>query len=446
MDAKELSFKKVFPGLRLDGRPVRDCEWKELHEMRSEFMKAMEKHLEKIEKRGDSMTEAEAEAYEVAENVVRTIQREMDTREADGDKGPRPVRIGGGKEKKNTGTGEFRSGEPGLRYDAMFGTGEGMGPYEDREHFWQCVLTNQVPETRTMLASVGASGGFTVPAEMARDIYNAALEEATFLPYVKTFRMTTGTLAIPAWDSETRSEGGIAGFQGQWMPENGEFTPVTPKVRQINLAAKKLGVFIDVSRECISDSLTLSQQLGPTMTRNLAYMLDAALYDGTGTGQPLGILRSPARIEVARSVANQIAWDDVKDMYVRLHPAFLRNAKWFVSPSGLAQLLDLADAGNNNLFVQSAGPAIPPTLLGRPVMINEHSKALGTTGDLVFADLTQYGYGLRQEIIVEQTNAAQWLRDLMSFRAIVRCDGHCLMDTPITPVSGDSLSSIVVLA
>ena len=297
-----------------------------------------------------------------------------------------------------------------------------------------------------MLASVGASGGYTVPAEMARDIYNAALEEATFLPYVRTFRMTTGTLAVPAWDSETRSEGGIAGFQGQWMPEDGTFTPVTPKMRIINLAAKKLGVYIDVSRECISDSLTLSQQLGPTMTRNLGYMLDAALYDGTGVGQPLGILRSPARIEVARSVANQIAWDDVKDMYVRLHPAFLRNARWFVSPSALAQLLDLADAGNNNLFVQSAGPSIPPTLLGRPVMINEHSKALGTTGDFIFADLTQYGYGLRQEIIVESTNAAQWTRDLMSFRAIVRCDGHCLMDTAITPVSGDSLSSIVVLA
>lgn len=445
MDAKQLAFRKLFPGLNLD-TPVTAQNWKDLHALRGSLRKGCEDVLEKIDKRGDDATQTEIDALDIAETALRTIQEEMDFREKLGDKGPRNVRLGGGKEKKNIGTGEFRSGEPGLRYDAMFGAGEGMGPYEDREHFWQCVLTNQIPETRTMLASVGASGGYTVPAEMARDIYNAALEEATFLPYVRTFRMTTGTLAVPAWDSETRSEGGIAGFQGQWMPEDGTFTPVTPKMRIINLAAKKLGVYIDVSRECISDSLTLSQQLGPTMTRNLGYMLDAALYDGTGVGQPLGILRSPARIEVARSVANQIAWDDVKDMYVRLHPAFLRNARWFVSPSALAQLLDLADAGNNNLFVQSAGPSIPPTLLGRPVMINEHSKALGTTGDFIFADLTQYGYGLRQEIIVESTNAAQWTRDLMSFRAIVRCDGHCLMDTAITPVSGDSLSSIVVLA
>jgi len=395
----------------------------------------------KIARRLVNLNEQSSEAEKKEVDDLEKFEREIDKAL---DRAEEPVRKLYASSSGGHRPGGLRSGEVGLKYEDLFGFG-GLGPFENREHFYACVIANQVPETRTMLAGTGAKGGFTIPSELARDIYNAVMDISATLPYVRTFRMGTGELNIPCWDSENRSEGGIGGFGGSWIGEEETATPVTPKLRLVTLTAKKLAVFINISRECISDSLTLGQQLGPTMVRSLAYSLDAAIISGNGAGRPLGILNSPSRIQVGRAVANQISFADIRALYVRLHPGFLKNARWLVSPSAVAQLLQLADAGSHALWVQSAGPSVPPTLLGLPVGISEKCSALGTEGDIILCDLSQFGYGLREDIVIERSEAPCWVQDLVSLRALCRCDGQALMDSVITPASGDSLSWCVTL-
>ncbi len=448
MDKKDLAFKRLFPSISLDGKPFVNMEWSELQAKKKELTAAGKRYLDKLEKRGDEheANDAEGDALRLLEDMLGAADREIDVRLESGSKGPRTVKIGPSPKKAETGG--LRSGEVGLHYEDLFGKGDGLGGFESRDHFFQCVMANAIPESRTMLAGVGAQGGFTIPTEVAREMWSSVIEESACLPYVKTFRMGTGTLNIPCWDSETKSEGGIGGFEGDWLAEDGTATPKSPKLRLVGLTAKKLAVYVDISRECISDSLTLGQQLGPTMVRNLAYSLDAALIDGNGVGRPLGILNSGSRIQVARAAANQISFADVASMYVRLYPGFVKGAMWLASPGAIEQLLKLQDPGNHYLWIPAGDgfkTGVPGNLLGLPVQISEKCKALGTEGDLILCNLGQMAFGLREDFILEKTNAAQWARDLVSLRALVRCDSQPLMDTAITPVSGSTLSWAVTL-
>jgi len=448
MEKRDLAFKRLFPSIVLDDKPIRNMEWPELQARKKDATANMKRYLDKLDKSDDyEMNEAEQEACRMLEDMLAAVDREMNERLESGNKGPRPVRIGGGNGKTRNAArtgGELRSGEVGLRPEELFGPGD-MGPYQSRDDFYAHVLANQAPEARNMVEGIGAQGGFTVPTQLHRDILNSVYEESVTLPFVRQFRMDTLTLSIPMWDSEDRSQGGIASFEGQWIAEATDADIKTPKLRLVTLTAHKLMVLTRISRECISDSFSLGQQLQPTLVKSLAYTLDSAVIGGTGVGRPLGILGSPSRIQVARSVANQISYTDICNLFVRLHPGFLKGARWLVSPSAVAQLLALADAGSNNLWVPAAGPAIPPTLLGLPVGISEKCSALGSEGDIILCNLGQYAFGLREDFIVERSDSAYFASDQVAFRCIVRCDGHALMDAPISPVSGSTLSWAVTL-
>jgi len=448
MEKRDIAFKRLFPTIQLGDRPIRNLEWPELQTQKKDATAAMKRYLDKLDKAGDDyeMNEAEQEACRMLEDMLTSLDREMNERLESGNKGPRPVRIGGNGKTRNAARtgGELRSGEVGLRPEELFGPGD-MGPYQSRDDFYAHVLANQAPEARNMVEGIGAQGGFTVPSQLHREILNSVYEESVTVPFLRQFRMDSLSLAIPMWDSEDRSQGGIASFEGQWIAEATDADIKTPKLRLVTLTAHKLMVLTRISRECISDSFSLGQQLQPTLVKSLAYTLDAAIIGGTGVGRPLGVLGSPSRIQVARSVANQISYTDICNLFVRLHPGFLKGARWLVSPSAVAQLLALADAGSNNLWVPAAGPAIPPMLLGLPVGVSEKCSALGSEGDIILCNLGQYAFGLREDLIVERSDSAYFASDQVAFRCICRCDGHALMDAPITPVSGSTLSWAVTL-
>ncbi len=448
MEKRDIAFKRLFPTIQLSDKPIVAFEWPELQARKKELVGVANRYLDKVEKSGEDYqpTDGEREAVRLVEDMIANIDHELNVRLESGDKGPRTIRIGGNGKTRNAARtgGELRSGEVGLRPEELFGPGD-MGPYQSRDDFYAHVLANLAPEARNMVEGIGAQGGFTVPSQLHREILNSVYEESVTLPYVRQFRMDSLTLNIPMWDSEDRSQGGIASFEGQWIAEATDADIKTPKLRLVTLTAHKLMVLTRISRECISDSLTLGQQLQPTLVKSLAYSADAAIIGGSGVGRPLGIINSPSRIQVARAVANQISFSDICNLYVRLHPGFLRGARWLVSPSAVAQLLQIADAGANNLWVPAAGPAIPPTLLGLPVGISEKCSALGSEGDIILCNLGQYAFGLRENFIVERSDSAYFASDQVAVKCVCRCDGHALMDVPIAPVSGSTLSWAVTL-
>lgn len=441
--ADPLAFEKTFK-FRIPDKPVRSCTWAELHETRSKLKKGMDALLDVLEKENRDMDSIEKRAFDDAVTAVDCIQGEFDAREAEGSKEPRNIRIGGGPDKKAP-EAECRKGGVGMSFRDLYGEGD-WGGYRDANDYWTCVVSNTMPaEARSFQVGVGVQGGFATPTQYIAQLWRDVETLSAFLPYTMNIRMDAMQAVWPKWRSEDRASGSTGQFMGNWGAEGSTFSEVDAEIGSMTLTAKKLAVYLSATRELLADSVGIAPVLGGIMVENLTYILDRAIYNGSGVGQPLGILNSPAKIKVARAAANAISLTDVIGMFQRLHPQFFNGAIWFVSPSACAALITLQDSGSNSLWVSNAAGPIPGSLFGIPVRVNEHSAAIGTEGDIILANLKTYCVARRQEATVEQSQSVHWTTDKTAFRATLRVDGQPLLDRVITPISGNTLSSIITL-
>lgn len=190
---------------------------------------------------------------------------------------------------------------------------------------------NYVPdEFRTQVVGTGALGGFSAPETWEVGFWDFTANQSVFLPQCRTYNFQgNNVLHITKFDSADQTLGPTGSAAAQWVAEAGTFTPVDLKFKTATLKANKCGIFVDVSREAAQHGQGLVAAIGEAMSKAAAYSFDDTIMNGNGLGRPQGLLNSDSVIDVARAVANQIAYADVVSMYKRLYPPFIRNAGWF---------------------------------------------------------------------------------------------------------------------
>jgi HK97 family phage major capsid protein len=358
-------------------------------------------------------------------------------------------------------------GAPGrAKWTDVFGKAGGDNGFVSFADFASAVAYNDtarlMPRNAAggMTEGTGADGGFAVPVQYAREIMDAALEMEVVRPRARVFPMTSSSLVLPAWDASNHSTG-IAGFVGTWMAEAGTATVQKGKLRNLEFNAKKLGIWTAVTRELAQDGgPAFGSFLSEALAKAIANYFDRAFVRGTGAGQPLGLIAAPSTVSVAKEgsqVAATIVAENVHKMLARLAPSSFGNSVWIAHPSTLPQLLQLTIkvqnvAGSENVggygsqaLTQAANGTF--SILTRPVIFSEHASALGTVGDLILVDLSQYGVAMRQDLRIEKDLGSYWTSDEIGFRAVARLDGMPLWSSAVTPVNGsDTLSWCVTLA
>lgn len=446
-----LAFCKTFKRLASLQLPV-EMEWKELHEARSKIADEMELVLQRHISDNEGMNEETELGYETGKEYLSWIAEEFERREKEGDKGPFKTRKMYFPVKTESKVIPINS----KTYRGMFYGDEqaslDRGDFKSFDDFLMTLSSGRSDprlEKRTHAEVTGAEGGFAVPEEFGGWLMDKSLENEIVRSRATVYPMQSASRVIPAWDNDTHTNNVYGGFSGEWLAEAGTGTIQTGALRQMTLKAKKLAIYTEASREVLADGLDFANQLGNALVKSIGFYLDYAFLSENGVNKPLGVLNSPSIITVTRAGANAVAWADVYTMYSRLHPACQSNAVWIANHEVLPQLMNMTV--NNYLvfvpgmFMGVAGP-VPATLFGKPIIFTEKTPALGTEGDLMLCDLSQYVIGLRQEIIVDRSNAPGWTRDVESFRVIIRADGQSLWDKPITPKKGThTLSWCVVL-
>ena len=323
------------------------------------------------------------------------------------------------------------------------------GNFKDFREFMSVVLNGmndpRLNECRTQVSKNGVDGGFGVPIQFGEMLIDATIAESIVLPRARIYGMENGELRIPAWDSANHTSNLYGGFTKSWVGEGDDSNVETAKLRQIKLIAKKLIIRSNASREVIEDSTSFGNDLQQAMITASASFLDEDFLSGDGVGKPLGALNDPALITVNRAVANAVSYADVRNVYGRLHPKWKAGAVWVINTDIVPELMAIVD-GNNNLIFQPGtfggiAGAVPATLFGIEIIPSELVPALGTKGDLLLANFSQYGVGLRQQVVIESSNAVNWSKDLTDFRTILRADGQGLWDKPITPRKGTNTLS-----
>ena len=174
-----------------------------------------------------------------------------------------------------------------------------------------------------MSEGVGADGGFYVPQAMLVGIMDASLGQEAIRPHAQIIPMTTAQLAIPQFDLSNRSTG-IGTMEGRVTAEGATATTQKAKTREVMLSSKKVSVLVPTTLELMADAPQLfSQLLEQAMRDALSQTLDTWFINGTGVGQPFGILNAPCTVSVAKDsgqVAATLTPTNISAMVSRLAP------------------------------------------------------------------------------------------------------------------------------
>ena len=456
-EKSKLIFRKKTK-INLD-KPVSECSWAELHDLRSKTQTSLEKLIEFAEKEKREISDEENTAFTFGDALITEVNEEFSLRERLGTREPidrtkpiNPFRFPdyegdvnfAGSSKVN-----FRS------YKGMFGSDLNRNNFKTPCEEFRVVLSGKYDprlEKRLQTITSGVQGGYALSSETAALLLDTALEEEIIRPRARVFPMKGDSLQIPAWKAaDHRTSALYGGFSMEWLAENEAGTIQTAALRLMTLSAGKCGLYGQMSRELLSDEPRFQNWLQIAMIKAISHTLDDAFINGNGVAKPLGILNSPSKINVSRAIANQIAFADIRKMYARLAPAFHKNAVWLCSVDALPQLMGVVDTAGNALFygggTSSISNPLPQFLYGKPLIVSERVPSLGSTGDLTLVDLTQYAIGLREDIYLAVTDAYQFTQDVITIKVLMRLDGQSLWDKAITPTnSSDSLNWCVALA
>jgi HK97 family phage major capsid protein len=185
------------------------------------------------------------------------------------------------------------------------------------------------------------------------------------------------------------------------------------------------------------------------------FLVDAAIFSGTGAGQPLGILNSGAVVQVAKEAgqaADTVVAENVSKMWARMWAPSRRTSVWLINQDVEPQL-DLlsvpSGAFGMPVYMPPGGLSEAPygRLKGRPVMVIEHCETVGDAGDIVLADFSQYLLADKNGVETATSIHVQFLTDETVFRFVYRVDGEPVWNAALTPAKGsNTLSPFVKLA
>ena len=306
-------------------------------------------------------------------------------------------------------------------------------------------------EQKDLVESVGASGGFTVFPEylnnlmMLTEFQRYVRERALVLP------MRARQVVIPTLD-QTGSTEGVANIYGgvlpYWTEEAKSKTESEPTFRQMQIIAHKLVTYTEASDELLADSaIGLEALLTRLFGGAIANEEEWTFINGTGAGQPLGILAAACGVTIRhpRAAANAIGINDIFNM---LSHFMGTSPVWMAHQSSMPQILSMAGpAGNQSyVWISNARDAAPSTLMGYPIYFIENTQTLGAEGDLILADWSKYVIGDRQSTQIDSSKHFRFRNDLTAWRAVHRVGGRPWLSAPLTLRDGATeVSPFVIL-
>jgi len=338
-------------------------------------------------------------------------------------------------------------------YRRLFGSQDAVTwDYKDM-NFWQALFSGRahpgLNQRATMQEGIGSAGGFLVPTEFVKAIHDVALENEIVAPLAYVQPMKSNQIEIPAFDIGSHTSHLHGGFIAAYAAELATITQTEPKVRRMELNANKLTGLMRFSNELIADAGT--DKIVEVCGKGLAWYRDVNFLNGTGAGRPLGVLQATCTIATSKEVgqaANTIVYENLTNMLANLYTGSFKNAVWVCHQTTLPQLLSLGipvGAGGSHYPVlsESGGKYL---MLTRPVIFTEKTETLGTQGDILLADFSQYVIGLREGMRVDHSPHVGFSTDSHYTRIIERHDGQPLWDEYLTLKDGSTtVSPFVVL-
>lgn len=345
------------------------------------------------------------------------------------------------------------------------------GPFNRASEQWAAVLgasrgesdarakLMQVRAATGSNESVQSDGGFLVQSDISDNlmqrVYNTGevAKRCTRIP----IGPNANGIVMNVIKETSRVDGSrLGGVRGYWLNEADTITSSKPEFRQLEQRLGKLGALVYTTDELLADSTALNGVIDNSVPKELQFKLEDAVWEGTGAGQPLGLTngKSGGVISIAKESgqgAATIQTENLAKMWARKF-GNEANFVWYVNQDTFPQLQTLqigTGATATLVYMPAGGISGKPfgTIYGAPVVPIEYCSTLGTVGDIVLADMSQYLLIDKGGINSAESMHVQFLTDQMAYRFIYRVNGQPMWNAPLTPFKGtNTVSPFLTLA
>ncbi|HAM40522.1 MAG TPA: phage major capsid protein [Candidatus Omnitrophica bacterium] len=297
--------------------------------------------------------------------------------------------------------------------------------------------------------TVGAEGGFLVQQDFAKEMLGRIYNTGEILRRVRQRPLGPGAngLVVNVINETSRATGSrFGGVRAYWLNEGGTLTKSKPAYRRFSLNLEKLIGLYYATDELLQDDIALSGEVGDSFVNELRFAAEDSIINGTGAGYPLGVLASGATVSVAKETgqaATGLVYQNLVKMWSRMWAPDRAEAVWFINQDVEPQLFQLylaVGTGGVPAYMPANGLSQGPysTLFGRPVIPVEYCPTLGTVGDVILANFSNYRWIDKAGIQAASSIHVQFTTDESTFRWVWRCNGAPFDVSALTPASGSS--------
>lgn len=300
--------------------------------------------------------------------------------------------------------------------------------------------------------TVPSDGGFLIQQDFSNELLQEVFQTGILASRCRRIPISgnSNSLKINGVDETSRASTRSGGILGYWEDEADEKTKSKPKFRKIELNLKKLIGLCYATDELLDDVSALEGVIRSGFVNEFGFLLDDAIINGTGAGQPLGILQAGCLVAQGKETgqnADTIVAENIVKMYSRRFASMTSNYAWLYNQSIEPQLLTMSLAvgtGGIPVYMPPGGLNDAPygRLMGLPAIAIEQAAALGDQGDIILANLKD-GYIIAEKggIQADMSIHVRFIYDESVFRFVMRVDGQPTRASALTPYKGGATAT-----
>ncbi|MFA5638399.1 MAG: phage major capsid protein [Anaerovoracaceae bacterium] len=307
-------------------------------------------------------------------------------------------------------------------------TKTGKASDEYKKAFWN-VMRSKNPHydvVNALQVGTDSEGGYLVPDEFERTLVQSLEEENIFRKLAKIIQTSSGDRKIPVVTTHGSAS---------WLDEE-ELYPDSDEVfGQTSIGAYKLGTFIKVSDELLSDSVfDLQNYISTEFARRIGSKEEEAFFVGDGSGKPTGIFAATggAQLGVTTAGATAITVDEVIDLFYSLKSPYRKKAVFVMNDATVKTIRKLKDGQGQYLWQPSLTAGTPDMILNRPVYTSAYIPAIEAGAkSIAFGDFGYYWIADRQGRAFKRLNELFATTGQVGFMATQRVDGKLILPEAI---------------
>lgn len=286
--------------------------------------------------------------------------------------------------------------------------------------FWNLMRNKPVSGKALSKGKDVTTGAYNMPTSSSGKLMNALEKESLFRQIATVHRAYKTAYRIYAKDCKDKA---------QFVAE-GEAIPIYDGLEDFTnlpVDSHKAAAIVKLDEDFVNDAnFDIDTHLVGKFAKAFARTEDNAFINGTGEGEPIGILNKTDGADVGVTT-DALTYDDVISLYFSVPSDYRKNGVWLMNDKTALALRKMKDSDGNYLWNNSND-----TILGKQVLISEFMPDIESgTKPIAFGDFSYYWVIGRKPVSVRTLVEKFTFYDQIGYLAIEFLDGKLVRSEAI---------------